>query len=57
MGHWVEMMKINTTAENLIRVANDYYGSEYACNMEQEMDGMSLSRKCSFVEKNAAVFV
>jgi hypothetical protein len=35
MGHWVELMKIDTTEKKLFEVAEKQFGKAYAAQMEQ----------------------
>jgi len=34
MGHWIELMKLDTDVESLLKVAERDYGKEYASNMK-----------------------
>lgn len=38
MGHWVELMKLDTTSEQLMNIAKRDYGEEYQMQMEQELN-------------------
>lgn len=36
MGHWIELMKIDTSEHKLFEVAEKQYGSEYAEQMKYQ---------------------
>jgi len=49
MGHWVELMKIDTSAHKLFEVAEKEYGLAYANNMKAEYDNMDLNLQQEYV--------
>ena len=38
MGHWIELMKIDTSEKTLFEVAEREYGGEYASSMKMEYE-------------------
>jgi len=36
MGHWIELMKLDTSEEKLFEIAERDYGNEYANKMKVE---------------------
>jgi hypothetical protein len=42
MGHWVEIMKIDTSAQKLFEIAAREYGEVYASKMKNEWQSMNL---------------
>ena len=57
MGHWVELMKIDTSDKKLFEVAEREYGAQYAQNMKEEYASIDSNKKKQWVSKNAVNFV
>ena len=57
MGHWVELMKIDTSEHKLFEIARRDYGEEYAQEMEQEYNSLDVGSRKEYVSKKAVNFV
>lgn len=57
MGHWIELMKIDTSAEKLLSVAEREYGSEKASYMRNVMSSMSESEETVYRQETAQLFI
>jgi hypothetical protein len=49
MGHWVELMKIDTSAKKLFEVAEKEYGEVYAKQMKDEYESMDTYKQQEYV--------
>lgn len=57
MGHWVELMKIDTSEKTLFEVAEREYGQVEAKRMREEYEVLDVSQKQSYISRNAVEFV
>ena len=57
MGHWVELMKIDTSEKKLFEVAEKEFGVEEASKMKAEYMGMDVVQQRSYVASKASQFV
>ena len=57
MGHWVELMKIDTSADKIFQVAEMEYGVEKANKMRAEWSNLGEVEQKEYVTKNAVEFV
>ena len=57
MGHWIELMKIDTSDKKLFEIAERQYGMEQANQMRMEYEQMDFSAQKAYVSKNAVQFV
>lgn len=53
MGHWIELMKIDTSAEKVFEVAEREFGAAKAAEMRQEWAVMDLQAQKVYTQKNA----
>lgn len=45
MGHWIELMKIDTSEHKLFEVAEKQYGVEYANQMKSQYAQMDIQQQ------------
>ena len=57
MGHWVELMKIDTSDKKLFEIAEREYGLERATEMRNEYAAMDFQSQQAYVQRNAVEFV
>lgn len=57
MGHWIELMKIDTSEERLFEVAAREFGEEKMKSMKMEYEQLDVASKKAYVSKNAVSFV
>lgn len=57
MGHWIELMKIDTSEKKLFEVAEKQYGVEYASKMKSEYAMMDRESQKCYIQSNAVNFV
>jgi hypothetical protein len=57
MGHWVELMKIDTSEKKLFEVAEREYGAVYAQQMRSEYANLEGAAQQSYIRQNAVNFV
>jgi hypothetical protein len=57
MGHWIELMKIDTSAEKVFEVAQQEFGVEEAAKMRQKWEGMNEKDQKAYISSNAMEFV
>ncbi|KRX04803.1 hypothetical protein PPERSA_06437 [Pseudocohnilembus persalinus] len=55
MGHWIELMKLETSEQKLFDIAERDYGKQYAENLKQEYD--QSENKQDYLSKKAVKFV
>ena len=39
MGHWIELLKIDTSETTFFKVARETFGDEYAASLQVQYDG------------------
>lgn len=49
MGHWIELMKIDTTEENLFATAETIYGAAYASQVRSEYSSLNAQDKVGYL--------
>lgn len=55
MGHWFELSSLDTSEEQLLKVAQKNYGNDYAQELNKKMRCLSsVKEKTNFVKKKAA---
>lgn len=57
MGHWVELMKIDTSEQKLFQVAQKEYGANQAGRMREEYMQMDSFSQKNYIETKAREFV
>ena len=57
MGHWVELMKVDTSAEKVFQVAQQEFGQVKAMEMRQKYDSMNEMQRSEYISTNAREFV
>jgi hypothetical protein len=57
MGHWVEIMKIDTSEKKLFEVAEREFGAIEATKMRAEYMNMGMQEQQSYVASKAREFV
>jgi len=57
MGHWIELMKVDTSAEKVFQVAEQEFGYEEATKMRGAYAAMDESMQKEYIETNARDFV
>lgn len=57
MGHWVELMKIDTSEKKLFEIAEREYGQAYAQQMKMEYASMDVTAQKSYIRSQAVNFV
>jgi hypothetical protein len=57
MGHWVELMKIDTTEKKLFEVAQNMFGSAEVSRMKAEYEQMEVSEQRAYIETKGRDFV
>ena len=53
MGHWIELMKIDTSEKKLFEIAEREYGAEKAAQMRSEYEQMDFTSQRNYISKNA----
>jgi hypothetical protein len=57
MGHWIELMKVDTSEKKLFEVAEQNFGVAYAQQMKMEYASLDTNQQQAWVSKNAVSFV
>jgi hypothetical protein len=57
MGHWIELMKIDTSEKKLFEVAEQEFGAEEAIKMKAEYSKMDVVSQKEYVSSKAREFV
>lgn len=57
MGHWIELMKVDTSAKKLFEVAQQKYGDTYAQNLQNTYNNLGDAQKGAFVTMSAMNFI
>lgn len=57
MGHWIELMKIDTSEKKLFEVAENMFGSAEVGKMRQEYAQMGESEQRAYIETKGRDFV
>ena len=57
MGHWIELMKVDTSEKKLFEVAEQNFGAGYASQMKMEYASLDVGQQKEWVSKNAVKFV
>jgi Golgi nucleoside diphosphatase len=57
MGHWVELMKIDTSEKKLFEVAENMYGASEVRKMREEYECMNVSEQRAYIETKGREFV
>lgn len=57
MGHWVELMKIDTSEKKLFEVAENMYGASEVKKMRAEYENMDVSEQRAYIETKGREFV
>jgi hypothetical protein len=57
MGHWIELMKVDTSEKKLFEVAEQNFGVAYAQQMKMEYASLDTNEQKAWVSKNAVNFV
>jgi hypothetical protein len=57
MGHWIELMKVDTSEKKLFEVAEREYGAAYAANMRNEYASMDAQSQQAYIRSNAVTFI
>ena len=57
MGHWIELMKIDTSEKKLFEIAERQYGMQKATQMRNEYAQMDFNMQKAYIQKNAVEFV
>jgi hypothetical protein len=57
MGHWVELMKIDTSAEKVFEVAEKEFGAAKAAQMRSEWAVMEVEQQNAYISSNAMEFI
>ena len=57
MGHWIELMKIDTSEKKLFEVAEQEFGYARAAEMRMEYGKMDQNAQKNYISSNAMEFV
>lgn len=57
MGHWIELMKIDTSEKKLFEVAEKQFGATKAAEMKMEYSNMNATQQKAYISNNAVNFV
>lgn len=57
MGHWIELMKIDTSEKKLFELAEKQYGKAYAEEMRVQYACMDVTSQKAYVQTQARTFV
>lgn len=57
MGHWIELVKVDTSEQKLFEMAQKQYGATEVMNMQQQMAGMGAQEKYAYVQSQAQMYV
>lgn len=53
MGHWIELMKVGTSAETVFKVVEEYYGNKKAALLRSKYLKLSQRDQKEFVTSQA----
>lgn len=57
MGHWVELVKVDTSEQKLFEMAQRQYGQAEVTNLQMQMANLSTAEKTSFMQQQAQAYV
>ncbi len=57
MGHWIELMKVDTSEKKLFEVAEREYGQAYAAEMKMQYVSMDTTSQKAYIKNQAVNFI